>query len=216
MLINPLPPINKVFALVLQEERQREASAFIGYFTHNSAAMMSKVASSPPQIRFGKPQAQRKDKPTCSHCGIIGHTMEKCYRLHDYPPGFKFTKNKENSRSVNHVQDSEGHPIPHLSITQEQCQQLLALLKSASSDLSPAAHQVGSSNHQDHLFSKVTGNILSSAKFLLNVFFIHLEPLLLHPKLIINNLGSLIPVSLTIWSVLSNTSQQSLQLFLHM
>jgi hypothetical protein len=122
--------------------------------------MLSKVSSLSPHSR--KPQAPRKDKPTCSHCGIIGHTMEKCYRLHDYPPGFKFTKNKGSSHSANHVQDFEHQLFPHLSITQEQCQQLLALIKCAFSDSSPAVHQVGSSPHQDHLFSKVTGNILSS------------------------------------------------------
>jgi hypothetical protein len=161
LLIDPLPQINKVFALVLQEERQREASASVGYFAHNSAAMMSKTASS-PQSRSGKPQGLRKDKPTCSHCGIIGHTMEKCYRLHGYPPGFKFTRNKGSSHSANNVQDPDHQSIPHLSITQEQCQQLLALIKPASSDPSPAVHQVGSSSHQDHIFSKVTGKFLSS------------------------------------------------------
>ena len=25
----------------------------------------------------------------CSHCGVIGHTIEKCYKLHGYPPGYK-------------------------------------------------------------------------------------------------------------------------------
>jgi hypothetical protein len=105
LLIDPLPPINKVFALVLQEEHQREASASVGYFTNNSASMLSKVAS--PSSHSGKPQAQRKDKPMCSHCGIIGHTFDKCYRLHGYPPGFKFTKNKGSSHSANNVQDSE-------------------------------------------------------------------------------------------------------------
>lgn len=83
LLINPLPQINKVFALVLQEERQREASVSVGYFAHNSAAMMSKTASSSPQFCSGKPQGLRKDKPTCSHCGIIGHKMEKCYSFND-------------------------------------------------------------------------------------------------------------------------------------
>jgi hypothetical protein len=164
LLIDPLPPINQVFALVLQEERQREASASVGYFSHNSAAMMSKVSSSSPNNRFGKTQASYKVKPTCSHCGIVGHTMEKCYRVHGYPPGFKFTKNRGHSSSANTMQDSEGTSIPHLSITQEQCQQLLALLKPPSSDSSPAVHQVGTSNHHDHLFSKVTSNFFSPHK----------------------------------------------------
>jgi hypothetical protein len=79
--------------------------------------MMSKVASSSPQLRSGKPQGLRKDKPTCSHCGIIRHTVEKCYRLHNYLQEFKFTRNKGGSHSANHVQDSEHQLIPHLSIT---------------------------------------------------------------------------------------------------
>jgi hypothetical protein len=100
LLIDPLPPINRVFALVLQEECQREAFASVGYFSHNSAAMMSKVSSSSSNNHFGKTQAQNKVKPTCSHCGIVGHTVEKCYRVHGYPPGFKFTKNRGHSSSA--------------------------------------------------------------------------------------------------------------------
>jgi hypothetical protein len=147
LLIDPLPPINRVFALVLQEEHQHEAFASVGYFFHNSAAMMSKVHFSSPNTRSRKPHAEQKVKPTCNHCGIVGHTVEKCYRVHGYPPGFKFTKNKGHSPSANTVQDYEGPSIPHLSITQEQCQLLLALLKSPPSDSPPTAHQVGSSNH---------------------------------------------------------------------
>ena len=32
---------------------------------------------------------QKRDKPTYSHCVLIGHTMEKCYKLHGYPPRYK-------------------------------------------------------------------------------------------------------------------------------
>jgi hypothetical protein len=168
LLIDPLPPINKVFSLVLQEERQREASASVGYFNHTSAAMLSKVptTTSPFQARSAKSPAMRKDKPLCSHCGLLGHTVEKCYRLHGFPPGFKFTKNKGGgTHSANQVQDSETSPSP-LSITPEQCQQLLALLKPVSSESS--ANQVGISLHQDHLFSKMQGNLLPSLRHCLN------------------------------------------------
>jgi len=138
LLIDPLPPINKLFSLVLQEERQREASASVGYFNHTSAAMLSKVptTTSPFQARSAKSPAMRKDKPLCSHCGLLGHTVEKCYRLHGFPPGFKFTKNKGGGTHLaNQVQDSETSHSP-LSITLEQCQQLLALFKPVSSESS--------------------------------------------------------------------------------
>ena len=32
---------------------------------------------------------QRQARPMCSHCGYYGHTVDKCYKVHGYPPGFK-------------------------------------------------------------------------------------------------------------------------------
>jgi len=169
LLLEPLPPINKMFSLVLQDERQREASASVGYFTHNSAALLSKVSVAAPSspAHLAKPQTLRKDKPLCSHCELLGHTVEKCYRLHGFLPGSKFTKNKGggNSHLANHVQDSESS-LSQLPITTEQCHQLLALLKPVSSDSS--AHQVGTSPHQDHLFSKLTGKLIPSLRHCLS------------------------------------------------
>lgn len=40
----------------------------------------------------------RKERPCCTHCKYQGHTIEKCYKLHDYPPGFK-TKQRSNTGS---------------------------------------------------------------------------------------------------------------------
>jgi hypothetical protein len=86
ILLNPLPTISKVFSKILQEERQREISYSIGSLSHDTATLMSK-STSIPQNRSVKQTASCKDHPTCSHCSIIGHTIEKCYKLHRYPPG---------------------------------------------------------------------------------------------------------------------------------
>jgi hypothetical protein len=49
----------------------------------------------------------------CSHCGVAGHIVEKCYRVHGFPPGFKFTQNILVSHLANQVQmqgtDLSGH-----------------------------------------------------------------------------------------------------------
>ena len=37
------------------------------------------------RAKFGKPQ--------CTHCGVLGHVIDKCYKLHGYPSSYKF-KNK--------------------------------------------------------------------------------------------------------------------------
>jgi hypothetical protein len=40
-MLNPLPSINKVFSLVIQEERQKEVSSSIGSMNQNSAALFT-------------------------------------------------------------------------------------------------------------------------------------------------------------------------------
>jgi hypothetical protein len=162
--MDPLPSINKVFSLIIQEEKQREIC--VNPISHDtSSAMMTKsVLPKPfpsshhepivymnkpsPRPRFFK-QNYKKDHPTCSHCGIAGHTVEKCYRVHEFPPGFKFTQNIPVPHSANQVQmqgndlsgphsqgtDLSGHQFhasqlssPQLSMISAQCQQLMNLL----------------------------------------------------------------------------------------
>jgi len=80
LLLEPLPPINKVFSLILQDERQREISGGISQSTHfgdSSALLTSKSPSAPSVHNQNVKQASRKTKLVCSHCGVIGHTVEK-------------------------------------------------------------------------------------------------------------------------------------------
>ncbi|KAL6330289.1 hypothetical protein AAG906_040214 [Vitis piasezkii] len=46
----------------------------------------------PPQSFKDKP----KKSPTCTHCGYNGHTVDKCFQLHGYPPGWNGPKGKRN------------------------------------------------------------------------------------------------------------------------
>lgn len=64
-----------------------------------------------PQSRFGK-QNFCKDRPMCTHCGFMVHDVEKCYKLHGYPPRYKSNKNKMNISSAKHVQN-QGNNNPH-------------------------------------------------------------------------------------------------------
>jgi hypothetical protein len=119
--------------------------------------MVTRYNSSKPSTFQGqKTQHPRKERPMCTHCGLLGHTIEKCYKLHGYPPGYKFTKGKQIS-SANQVSEcSMSQPQPQLPITSDQCQQLLALLRAKVADdisVPPAPN-----DNQDHLFSEMTGN----------------------------------------------------------
>ena len=76
LLMDPLPSVNKVLSLVIQEEKLKEIS--VKSLTHDTAALMTKSAATPN--RFVK-QSNRKDTPVCTHFGVSGQTAEKCYNM---------------------------------------------------------------------------------------------------------------------------------------
>lgn len=69
----------------------------------------------------------------CSHCGMLGHLKGKCYKLIGYPPGHRLSKGKYPVANVvsesSQVNNSEViNAISSLTITPDQCQQILAVL----------------------------------------------------------------------------------------
>ena len=137
LLMDPLPPINKVFALVSQEEHQRK----IGF--HGSSSVDTGIAfavkdgsmkrndragpgtSTQMKAGMGNSKSQRKDRPFCTHCNTAGHTIERCYKLHGYPPGYKM-RSKEQSNGggpVNQISAplySNNQSIDNSSCTSDQ------------------------------------------------------------------------------------------------
>jgi hypothetical protein len=86
---------------------------------------------------------------------------EPGYRIHGFPPGFKFTKNKFSSHSANQVQEldlTECSP-PKLPISLEQCQQLMAFIQ-AQSAAQPASSNgipIASAHSAASLHTQITG-----------------------------------------------------------
>ncbi|XP_042976284.1 uncharacterized protein LOC122307457 [Carya illinoinensis] len=129
LLIDPFPSMNKVISLVLQEEKQREITLETSVPSLESVAALT---AKPMKIgtNASKQTNFRKDKPVCSHCGYTGHTSEKCYKIHGFPPGFK--SKRGNNASAYQSYSSMGKSnddAPKFSLSQDQYQQLLAMLK---------------------------------------------------------------------------------------
>jgi hypothetical protein len=58
---------------------------------------------------------------------VIDDIVEKCYRIHEFPPSFKFTQvEPPNTSSANQVQATNSSLMP---FTQAQCQQLMAFMQ---------------------------------------------------------------------------------------
>ena len=131
LMIKPFPSMSKVYALVLQEKSHKG----IGHgstFTPrpNSVAMYANTKG-----YSGNKGGPKKERPLCTHCNMLGHTVDKCYKLHGYPPGYKH-KGKPNF-NANQVSYPQGQAVEVPSnasvqcpISKAQCEQLLALFNS--------------------------------------------------------------------------------------
>lgn len=138
LLMDPIPNVNRIFALVVQEERQRSIS---NISNTNSPVAFNVQSSNFKGNSSGNDTSRnynRNQKLVCSHCQRIGHTIDKCYRLHGFPPGHKFHSKNSNNRAnsavmipsvpemINPTEDSSHDAITGL--TNEQCQQIIAML----------------------------------------------------------------------------------------
>ncbi|XP_070040732.1 uncharacterized protein [Nicotiana tomentosiformis] len=111
MMMNPLPPISKAYSLLQHDESQKEALSNISNFSGDSASFSVLTAQSANTRNFTQRVKFESRKNvsgvSCKYCKKPGHTVEKCYRLHGFPPEFKFTKNK---KSVSCIQGDIPHP----------------------------------------------------------------------------------------------------------
>ena len=112
LLMDPLPAINKVFSLISQAERQRKIGSQLS-LNNDSTTNMAFMVNNDQNARSGSTsrsistrgtvpntgrsigndgaidRGQKKERPFCTYCNIPGHIIERCYKLHGYPPGFK-------------------------------------------------------------------------------------------------------------------------------
>lgn len=65
---------------------------------------------------------KKKERPQCTHCHVLGHTVDLYYKLHGYLPSY----NQKNNPTTT----SKAESTDISSLTPEQCQGLLSMLQS--------------------------------------------------------------------------------------
>ena len=87
LMLDLLPPVAKVFNLVVKEERQwsirSRSLAPSNSMAFNTFSPASFIATA---LTHNKP---RRERPICTHCGLTRHTVDRCYKLHGFPPSYK-------------------------------------------------------------------------------------------------------------------------------
>ena len=94
LMMEPSPSIDKAFSLVIQEERQRCLGFTVAPSIESTALAVNNQGfnqgnSFPRNNNKNVKGNNAKERPMYSHCGKVGHVMEKCYKLVGFPPGYK-------------------------------------------------------------------------------------------------------------------------------
>ncbi|KAA8526271.1 hypothetical protein F0562_008526 [Nyssa sinensis] len=131
MLLEPLPPVNKVFSYIQQQERHHLITSAAPPVDTIVLAARRPFPFSPKRDKpycthckiTGHTLAQcfkygNATAPVCTHCEITGHTAARCYKLHGYPPGHKYHKPRLNAVSMEAPSSATNHD-PNMVLTKE-------------------------------------------------------------------------------------------------
>ncbi|CAM8999548.1 unnamed protein product [Rhodiola kirilowii] len=159
--MRPSPSLKECYKQLIQEENQRKtkrssmfemSALYVGSQSPAGGSHADQSAQSQTRTSAGRNSAQGRGKSSlfCTHCQLAGHVKETCYKLHGYPPGYKFTRgastNKGSTKAVaNNVtsdlssagtddqrqsstSESSAVPVSSLQITPDQLNKLMMFL----------------------------------------------------------------------------------------
>ncbi|XP_024014198.1 uncharacterized protein LOC112088164 [Eutrema salsugineum] len=129
--MKPRPGLTAIYNMLDQDESQRNIGGSPTSIVSNPTAFQVQTSANPDQshalLSHGGPQ-----KPKCSHCHKTGHTADKCYKLHGYPPGsgpkWKKSQTVGAANLTTSEQDIETNTQDELS--NDQIQTMISYLSS--------------------------------------------------------------------------------------
>lgn len=79
-MMSPLPNVNHTYALLMQDEKQREVYVN-SQFPGESASFLAGNQGSFNQKSGNFESKGKRNNLLCSHCNKTGHTIDKCYMI---------------------------------------------------------------------------------------------------------------------------------------
>jgi len=152
LLMDPLPSINKVYSMVIQEESNNTTPP-PRVSIEDSSILVNASDARKPFMR-GKPSGASQSKNNsryCTFCHKKNHTMEYCYQKHGYPNANKLvaSSNVVNSEHAldSHTSSEGSSSVSQTSLTQEEYVHLVSLLQQSSLVPSATPSNPASTNH---------------------------------------------------------------------
>lgn len=131
LVLEPLPEVYKVYVMAEKVERQNIAENLNIHsieINHANAVQNSPVIT---EESVAAVQNNRRytnipggNKPKCIFCGMTGHTIDKCYKKHGYPPGW-VPGYKTKGRQQNGGTVSAMNGMNDMGISTDQFQKIM-------------------------------------------------------------------------------------------
>jgi len=139
LLMDPLPPINKVYSLVVQEESQNVVFSTPPIIDESSISVNASDARKFHARGKGAPGNSngKNNSRFCTFCNRYNHTIEFCYQKHGHPNFNKGNSSAHNASSdafdTSNLVGSNDVVVADskFSLTQEKYDHLVALLQQA-------------------------------------------------------------------------------------
>ncbi|KAE9598263.1 putative transcription factor interactor and regulator CCHC(Zn) family [Lupinus albus] len=158
MMMDPLPSLNKVFSLLMQQERQlapsldepkifssaSDNSAGRGRFSGRGSKGPYGQSGTSRSSGFSGGRGRGSNTKVCTFCDKTGHTVDLCYRKHGFPPQYKSnaSNNTVNSIQGDNIGNPSGSEDKIIGFTQDQHRAILAMLKEPSNQASSQVNTI--------------------------------------------------------------------------
>ncbi|XP_019168540.1 PREDICTED: uncharacterized protein LOC109164466 [Ipomoea nil] len=144
LILDPLPEVYKIYVMAETVERQINMTNLLtGNLEISQANAIRNIQTSTEEVVVAfNPYNGKKymnngvNKTKCTFCGLTGHTIEKCYKKHGYPPGWvpgykSKAKQQITALVVNGTND--------LGVSVDQFQKLMAAIQNQMGHLSSSS-----------------------------------------------------------------------------
>ena len=166
--MKPRPALNDIYNMLDQDESQRMLGATQKMIPSLTAFQTQTPLMEPNPVLLTHGNYQ---KPKYSHCSHIGHTDDKCYKVHGYPPGHPPAKKNNSVGNTNLASVGSNVPVKDQgfddvsnNMTKDQLQQMIAFFSSKlqSSGVSPCSDKsIASTSSSVPMVSQISGTFLS-------------------------------------------------------
>lgn len=122
LMMRPLPTVREAYALLVQEEKEREIGSGISYVPEASSMNVGDPNSSNSQFNRIQSQGSFKNKVDykklfCDFCKRTCRTKERCFKLHGFPNKNNKGKRIAAGTTIDSFSTEVGH-IPELTTAQ--------------------------------------------------------------------------------------------------